>query len=53
MVDRHNIQTFATQISDKFSPEKVVLFGSYARGTASDNSDVDLLVVMPHNKCNV
>ena len=27
-------------------PEKVVLFGSYARGTATPDSDVDLLIVM-------
>lgn len=26
-------------------PEKVILFGSYARGTAEDDSDVDLYVV--------
>ena len=28
------------------SPEKVFLFGSYARGDATDNSDIDLLIVM-------
>ena len=27
------------------SPSKVVLFGSYARGTADDGSDLDLLVI--------
>ncbi len=53
MVDIHNIQKYVTQIAEKFSPERVVLFGSYARGTASDDSDVDLLVIMPHNKRNV
>jgi len=26
-------------------PEKVILFGSYASGTATENSDVDLLVI--------
>lgn len=53
MIDRYNIQKFVTQIADEFSPEKVVLFGSYARGTASEDSDVDLLVIMPHNKRNI
>ncbi len=27
------------------SPEKIVLFGSYARGDAKDDSDIDLLLV--------
>ncbi|MDO8684866.1 MAG: nucleotidyltransferase domain-containing protein [Armatimonadota bacterium] len=33
------------RVRDKFSPEKIVLFGSLARGTARPDSDVDLLVV--------
>lgn len=28
-----------------FAPERIVLFGSYAKGTHSPNSDVDLLIV--------
>jgi predicted nucleotidyltransferase len=32
---------------ERFHPEKIVLFGSYARGTAGRDSDVDLLVVTP------
>lgn len=35
------------RIVEKFHPEKIILFGSYARGTAGPDSDVDLLVVMP------
>ena len=31
-------------------PEKVILFGSYARGDATEDSDVDLLVIMDHDK---
>ena len=31
----------------QFDPEQIILFGSYARGTAGPDSDVDLLVVMP------
>jgi uncharacterized protein len=30
-----------------FDPERIILFGSYARGDAGPDSDVDLLVVMP------
>ena len=35
------------RIVENFHPEKVVLFGSHARGSAKPESDVDLLVVMP------
>ncbi len=28
-----------------FAPERIILFGSHARGTADERSDVDLLVV--------
>ena len=33
------------RIVKEFSPRKIILFGSRARGTATDESDVDLLVV--------
>ena len=32
-------------LCDKFRPERVVVFGSYAHGTPDRDSDVDLLVV--------
>ena len=34
-------------IADEFAPERIVLFGSRARGDTRPDSDVDLLVVMP------
>ncbi len=34
------------RIVQELSPEKIVLFGSYAYGTPNPNSDVDLLVIM-------
>jgi predicted nucleotidyltransferase len=46
------IQEMVHRIVENFHPEKVVLFGSYARGTAGVDSDVDLLVVMPLEKSN-
>src|ERR1700741_5432129 len=42
-----DIQKFAADVAREFLPEKVILFGSYARGNAGAESDVDLLVVMP------
>ena len=34
------------RIVEKFHPQKIILFGSYARGDPRPESDVDLLVVM-------
>ncbi|MGB0383841.1 MAG: nucleotidyltransferase domain-containing protein [Ardenticatenaceae bacterium] len=40
----------ATQrIVEGLQPEKIILFGSYAYGTPTPDSDVDLLVVMETN----
>src|SRR5437870_12593989 len=41
------IRRFARRIAEKFDPEKIILFGSFAYGTPHEWSDVDLLVVMP------
>ena len=42
-----DIQKFAAEMAREFLPEKVILFGSYATGTAGSESDVDLQVIMP------
>ncbi len=41
------IEDMVRRIVEGFHPRKIILFGSYARGVADDDSDVDLLVVMP------
>src|SRR5262245_48260076 len=41
------IRRYARQIAERFQPDKIILFGSYAYGTPHDDSDVDLMVVMP------
>ncbi len=40
------IQDVVRQIVEKFHPQRIILFGSYARGNYRPESDVDLLVVM-------
>ena len=46
MVALSTIQELAGRIAKEFDPERIILFGSYANGTAKSDSDVDLLVVM-------
>jgi len=42
---RETIEEMARKIAERFHPERIILFGSYARGEATENSDLDLLVV--------
>ena len=46
MVTRQEIQATCDDIVREFTPLQVILFGSYAYGTPTEDSDVDLLVVM-------
>jgi predicted nucleotidyltransferase len=45
-IPKKAIDDVIRQIAEKFEPEKIILFGSYARGNPRPESDVDLLVVM-------
>jgi len=36
------------RIARQFDPLRIILFGSWARGDARPDSDIDLLVVLPH-----
>ena len=42
------IPTMVNRIVSGFQPLQVVLFGSHARGTATEWGDVDLFVILPH-----
>jgi len=41
------IQSLCRQIVENFNPQKIILFGSHAYGKPNEDSDVDLLVIMP------
>ena len=41
------LQTIGSRIKKDYRAERVILFGSYAKGNATEDSDVDLLVVAP------
>jgi uncharacterized protein len=47
LVSLSAIRRYVRQIAKRFRPDKVILFGSYAYGHPTPDSDVDLLVVMP------
>jgi uncharacterized protein len=41
------IRRFARDVAKRFHPDKIILFGSHAYGKPHQDSDVDILVVMP------
>lgn len=41
------IRHYARRVGERFRPERIILFGSYAYGKPHADSDVDLLVIMP------
>ena len=49
MASLAEIERYAERIAREFRPERIILFGSHALGAAREDSDVDLLVVMPHS----
>jgi len=44
---RREINRMVRRIVEGFDPEKIILFGSHARGEADPDSDVDLIIIMP------
>ena len=46
MIRRRDIKERCETVAREFQPERIILFGSYARGTPTADSDVDVLVVM-------
>lgn len=45
-VTRSLIHKYANQVARQFHPDKIILFGSYAYGKPTEDSDVDILVIM-------
>lgn len=45
MINQEQIHDIVNRIVADYQPEKILLFGSYANGTATENSDLDLIVV--------
>ena len=49
-VDQKELERVVRQIVERYRPTKVILFGSHAYGEPTEDSDVDLLVVMDTNE---
>jgi predicted nucleotidyltransferase len=47
MVSQNILNEAVRRLVEKSHPEKIILFGSQARGTADSRSDVDLLIISP------
>lgn len=47
-VGRNQIAAYCRVVAREFKPRKIILFGSYAYGKPTRDSDVDLVVIMPH-----
>jgi predicted nucleotidyltransferase len=47
MVTMAEIEALGRQVGEQYHAERLILFGSYARGVVTEDSDVDLLVVIP------
>lgn len=48
-LDENLLETATQRLVAEFQPEQVWLYGSHAWGNPHDDSDVDLLVVVPHS----
>jgi len=49
MITQDKITQIVDTVVQVIHPEKIILFGSYADGTANKNSDLDILVIVKHN----
>jgi uncharacterized protein len=50
MIAKEQIQEIREIIIREYNPKKIILFGSYAKGTANENSDLDLLIIADGEK---
>ena len=49
MITLKQIEQIKDKIVSEFHPNKIILFGSYAHDNATENSDLDLLIVQESN----
>lgn len=44
------INRFVETVIPEYNPEKIVLYGSYAKGTNNENSDIDIAIIVDEIK---
>ncbi len=44
------LEEIVTRIVEHFHPQRLILFGSHARGEAQEDSDFDLLIIAPSSE---
>jgi uncharacterized protein len=49
-LDKNLLETATQRLVAEFQPEQIWLFGSHAWGAPSEDSDVDLMVIVPHSE---
>lgn len=42
---REKIETIISKLKQDYDPDQIILFGSYAYGNPTDESDIDLLII--------
>lgn len=47
MIAMEQIEFLGRRIANEFQPDRIILFGSYAYGHPDEDSDVDILVILP------
>lgn len=52
-IAKEKIIKIARKIQKEYQPEKIILFGSYAYGGPTKDSDIDLLIIKESNKKRV
>lgn len=45
MITEAQIQAVVQRIVEGYAPDRIILFGSYAYGTPTEHSDLDLLII--------
>ncbi len=45
MITEAQIQAVVARIVEGYAPDRIILFGSYAYGTPTEDSDLDLLII--------
>ena len=51
--EKNIINSLSLRLKNDFNADKVLLFGSAARGELDEYSDIDILVVLPHRSWDI